>query len=164
MNPAPASDKLSPLTPPRPPLSRKHSPLCISSRLAGPGAPVPAPVHQSTALPPWICVDKQASSENQHARYRAGRKTSQTSTGTPCSPLHSNKAVTHGFPNYALALFPSQPLLMPVPLRKHTPSCLCLSKFNYTSKPPQTPLEFAHPLMQPLSQLSRRSSRARASG
>ena len=47
MNPAPASDKLSPLTPPRPPFSRKHSPLRISSGLAGAGALVPVALQRS---------------------------------------------------------------------------------------------------------------------
>lgn len=59
---------------------------------------MPAPVHQSTAFPPWLCADKQASSENQHAWYRAGRKTSQTSTGIPRSPQHSNKTNYSWFP------------------------------------------------------------------
>ena len=48
------------------------------------------------------------------------------------------KLITHGFPSYALALAPSQPLLMPVPLwgLEHTPSCLCLSKFKIHFKAP----------------------------
>lgn len=46
------------------------------------------------------------------------------------------KLVTHGFPSYTPALFPSQPSLMPVPLQEHTPSCLCLSKFRIYFKAP----------------------------
>lgn len=92
------------------------------------------------------------------------RKTSQTSTGITCSPLHSNKTSYSWFPQLHPGPVPLSAFAHASPFAGTLQVVSAYPNSKYTSKPHQTPLRFAHLLTEQLSQLCRESSRARASG